>query len=70
MIEWNETDSSNISRFGYDEVSYTLTIEFRNGSLYDYFDVPIPVYELMKSAPSKGRFLVQEIKGNYRYARR
>jgi hypothetical protein len=71
MIEWNETPgSSNVSGFGYDETSQTLTVEFKNGSRYDYFDVPVPVYESMKNASSKGTFLAQEIKGNFRYARR
>lgn len=71
MTEWNETqESSNIARFSYAEASQTLTVEFKNGNMYDYFDVPIFIYESMKSAPSKGRFLAQEIKGNYRYARR
>jgi hypothetical protein len=71
MIEWNETpESSNVARFVYDETSNTLTVEFKNGSMYDYYDVPVPVYESMKNASSKGRFLAQEIKGNYRYARR
>lgn len=71
MSEWNETqESSNVARFRYDETSQTLTVEFKNGSMYDYFDVPVSVYESMKSDPSKGRFLAQEIKGNYRYARR
>jgi len=71
MTEWIDTpESSNIAGFAYDEASNTLTVEFKNGSMYDYYDVSVPVYESMKSAPSKGRFLAQEIKGNYRYARR
>lgn len=71
MTEWNETpESSNVAGFGYEEASQTLTVGFKNGSMYDYFDVPVFVYESMKYAPSKGQFLTQEIKGNYRYARR
>ena len=70
MIEWNETpESSNVARFGYEETSYTLTVEFKNGSIYDYYDVSVSVYESMKNASSKGKFLAQEIKGNFRYAR-
>lgn len=71
MIEWNETpESSNVSKFGYDEEFNKLTVEFKNGNMYEYFDVPVFVYESMKSAPSKGQFLAQEIKGKYRYSRR
>jgi hypothetical protein len=32
--------SSNIASIGYDEDSQTLEIEFLNGGLYQYFDVP------------------------------
>ncbi len=69
-MEWNETpESSNISGFGYDKTSYVLTVEFKNGSKYDYYDVPNQLYESMKVAPSKGQFLAHNIKGNFRYAR-
>lgn len=32
--------SSNIASIGYDETSETLEIEFKNGGVYQYFDVP------------------------------
>jgi hypothetical protein len=69
-MEWNETpESSNVSGFGYNETSCILTVEFKSGSRYDYYDVPIQIYESMKEAPSKGQFLHYNVKGNYRYAR-
>jgi hypothetical protein len=34
------------------------------------FDVPFRVFEDMKAAASKGKFLAQNIKGLFRYARR
>jgi hypothetical protein len=69
-MEWNETpESSNIAGFGYDGASCVLTVEFKNGSKYDYYDVPNHVYESMKVATSKGQFLAHSIKGNFRYAR-
>lgn len=60
-------ESSNISRFGYED--QTLRVEFKNGSLYDYFDIPERVFEEMRAAGSKGQFLAQNVKGSYRYAR-
>ncbi len=67
-MDWIETPgSSNISRFGYGEG--VLTVEFKNGNTYQYFDVPESVFEQMKTAPSPGGFLAQVIKGTYRYAR-
>lgn len=71
MMNWVETpESSNITRFGYDETAQVLTVEFKSAGTYDYFDVPEPVFEQMKAALSKGQFLASNIKGIYRYARR
>jgi len=69
-MDWIESpESSNIARFAYDEGSCVLKVEFKNGGIYDYFDVPQHVFEGMRNAPSKGQYLAQQIKGAYRYAR-
>lgn len=69
-MEWVDSpESSNITRFAYDESMRVLKVEFKNGGVYDYFDVPESVFEAMRNAPSKGQFLAQQIKGIYRYAR-
>ncbi|CAN4268299.1 KTSC domain containing protein [Methylophilaceae bacterium] len=68
-MDWIEADSSNIARFAYDEANNVLKVEFKNGGIYDYFDVPQPVFDGMRNAPSKGQYLAQQIKGYYRYAR-
>lgn len=36
--------SSNIASIGYDPSSLTLEVEFTDGSIYQYFDVPEAVY--------------------------
>ena len=69
-MNWIETpDSSNIARYRYDEKAHVLTVEFKNGGTYNYYDVPQMVYEQMNAASSKGQILAQNIKGAYRYAR-
>jgi len=69
-MNWIDTpESSNIARFAYDPVANTLVVEFLKGGIYNYFDVPEVVFEQMKTAPSKGQFLAQSVKGVYRYAR-
>ncbi len=69
-MDWIFTpDSTTMERFRYEKESQVLTVEFKNGGRYNYFDVPESVFEQMKSAPSKGRFLAQNVKGSYRYAR-
>ena len=70
LMNWIDSpSSSNITRFGYDDATQVLYVEFKNGSVYQYFDIPENVFEQMKAASSKGQFLAQNIKGAYRYAR-
>lgn len=68
-MNWIAVDSSTISRMAYDEARRVLAVEFKNGSRYEYYDIPTNVFQQMKAAASKGRFLSANIKGCYRYAR-
>lgn len=69
-MNWIDTpESSNIARFTYDDNNYVLSVEFKSGGLYKYFDVPPNVFEQMRAAQSQGQYLAQQIKGSYRYAR-
>ena len=69
-MTWIDTpESSTISRFGYNPDNAVLAIEFKNGTVYEYFDVSPGVFEQFQAASSKGQFLAQNIKGHYRYAR-
>ena len=69
-MNWIETpNSSNIARYKFEAAAHVLTVEFKSGGTYNYYDVPQHVFEQMKAAQSKGGFLAQNIKGAYRYAR-
>ena len=61
--------SSNIASIGYDPGSETLEIEFTNGSIYQYFNVPARLHEQLMAAPSKGQFLNTYIRNAYPYSR-
>ena len=61
--------SSNIASIGYDAGSQTLEIEFLNGGVFQYFDVPQYVHEELMSASSHGQYLARNIKGVYRYSK-
>jgi hypothetical protein len=61
--------SSNVSSVGYDAATQTLEVEFTSGIIYQYFDVPEPVYQQLIQAASVGAFFNGNIKGSYRYAR-
>ena len=70
MSEWIlAPESSNIIRYSYEETNQILTVEFNSGSRYDYYDVPTHIFEGMKTADSKGKYLNSNVKGHYRYAR-
>ena len=61
--------SSNIAEVGYDADRRILEVLFLNGGLYQYFDVPEVVHRAFLSAGSHGKYLNEQIKGRYRYAR-
>lgn len=61
--------SGNISSIGYDPNTETLEVEFTNGSIYQYFNVPSGLNDQLMTAPSKGQFLNVYIKNAYPYSR-
>ncbi|MGW9351470.1 KTSC domain-containing protein [Nocardiopsis flavescens] len=54
--------STNLSSVGYDPHLRTLEVRFRNGSLYQYADVPASVHRGLMKSPSKGSFLDSFVK--------
>jgi hypothetical protein len=69
MEHYTNFSSSNVARISYEETSSTLEVEFHNGSIYQYYDVPQQIWSAFKDAPSKGQFIHHSLKGQYRYAR-
>ncbi|MEY3967678.1 MAG: hypothetical protein RL137_579 [Bacteroidota bacterium] len=68
-MERKPVSSSNIASIGYDESSSTLEIEFLNNSIYQYFDVPLHLYQGLINANSHGQYLAENIKGIFRYSK-
>ncbi|CCH49338.1 KTSC domain-containing protein [Pseudodesulfovibrio piezophilus] len=68
-MEMENVESSNLAAVGYDEDSSTMQVEFNNGSIYQYFDVPEHVFEELRDADSVGRYFNANVKGVYRYSR-
>ena len=64
----NPVQSSNLVAVGYDADTETLRITFHNGT-YDYFGVPLSVYQGLMNAPSHGSYHARYIKDVYRYQR-
>ena len=61
--------SSNVVAIGYDPGTLTLEVEFKNGAVYQYFDVPETVYQELMRAGSIGQFIYTNIRNNYRCAK-
>lgn len=54
--------SSNIASIGYDSIAQVLEVEFLNGAVYQYYDVPEELYEGLMAANSHGKNLNEFIK--------
>jgi lysyl-tRNA synthetase class 2 len=59
-------ESKALAAVGYSKRLRALEIEFRNGAIYRYLDVPRPIHNELLSAPSKARFYHEKIRGKYR----
>ena len=61
--------SSNVASIGYDADAQVLEIEFVNGGVYQYMNVPREAFDELQSAASKGSYVSQNIKNRYPYTR-
>lgn len=60
-------DSSSIRRVGYEEDRKILYVQFIDGDLYEYFDVPVGDFIHLLQAESIGWFVNKRIKPYYDY---
>ena len=54
--------SSVIKSFGYDEAEKILEVQIITGELYQYYNIPLQIYEEIKAAPSLGKYYNEVIK--------
>jgi hypothetical protein len=66
-MDRTRVSSSNIASIGYDAGSRTLEIQFLDGSVYRYYDVPSDVHAGLMAAASHGSYLATYVKKRYRY---
>ena len=62
-------NSSNLVSVGYDPDALTLEVEFKNNSVYQYFDVPEVENQQLMQASSKGTYFNANIRDRYRYTK-
>ena len=58
-------DSSMITSIGYDALSCTLEVEFKNGTVWQYHEFPEYMWYEFESAESKGKYFNANIKKQY-----
>jgi lysyl-tRNA synthetase class 2 len=58
-----------VKSFDYDKETQKLRVEFSNGAVYQYHDIPEEVYKTMKDAPSVGQYFNAEIREKYGFDR-
>jgi hypothetical protein len=64
-----KVNSSNLFAIGYDEGTQILEVEFNNGTVYQYFNVPKVIYLALMNSASHGKYFSQNVRTNYRYER-
>jgi KTSC domain-containing protein len=65
-IRRESVDSTAIATIGYSKKLRALEIEFVNGAIYRYSEVPNSLYRELTKANSKARFYDKNIRGRYR----
>jgi hypothetical protein len=63
----NEINSSNIVRTEYDTEDKTMIAEFKNGTRYEYEEVPHNVYAEFRLSESQGKYFNSKISKVYKY---
>jgi len=63
----NEIESTNIVRSEYDTSNRKLIVEFKNGTKYEYDEVPHQLYTQFRLAESQGKFFSTKISKSFKY---
>lgn len=63
----NEIESSNLVKTEYDTQTKKMLVEFKNGTVYEYDEVPHQVYTQFRMSESQGKFFSSKISKTYKY---
>jgi len=69
LPEMKSVESSNLSSVGYNEETSELFVQFKNGGIYMYKDVPANVHAELISAESVGKYFNAHVKSGFTYAK-
>lgn len=65
LTEFITVQSSVVTNAWYKPSIGSLVIDYKNGSSYEYINVPYFVFEGLRSADSKGNFINTQIKAKF-----
>lgn len=60
--------TKKVNAIGYTAKSKELSIEFKSGKMYTFYDVPKSVFTDMQNADNADTFFLKSVKGQYDYA--
>ena len=63
----NEIQSSNVIKTEYDTETKKLIATFKNGTNYEYENVPHQIYTQFRMSESQGKFFSEKISKTYKY---
>ncbi len=66
IVEMGSVKSSNIKTIGYNQEHKLVRVEFNNGGIYDYKEVPQEIFEEFKKSESVGSYFSKNIRNNYK----
>ena len=59
--------STNVKFASYQTEEKTLSVTFKNGTIYEYYDVPWELFTKLRMSESQGKFLNTNINKVYKY---
>ena len=65
MTDPVEVRSSSLARLSYDRQQAILQVAFRDGTAYEYADVPLKTYQNLLQADSKGSYFNYYIRDRF-----
>lgn len=67
MNKYEKVSSANISGVNYDSDNKILHVQFKNGHVYSYHNIPLTTYTAFMTSPSKGKYLKAHIHKDNNY---
>jgi hypothetical protein len=64
-MKMTTVESSSVGAIGYDEATKALHVQFVNGTVYAYEDVPADLHRELMDSESKGKFFAQKIRNHF-----